>query len=65
MASVGASPDATALVGDSVVDWRTAAAAATRVVLARYGFGFEGFPSDSLDADAWVVDTPTEMLAYL
>ena len=65
MASVGASPDATALVGDSVVDWRTAAAAATHVVLARYGFGFEGFPSDSLDADAWVVDRPVEMLAYL
>jgi phosphoglycolate phosphatase len=44
MASVGASPGATALVGDSVVDWRTAAAAATHVVMARYGFGFEGFP---------------------
>jgi phosphoglycolate phosphatase len=65
MASVGASPGATALVGDSVVDWRTAAAAATHVVMARYGFGFEGFPPDSLDADAWVVDRPVEMLSYL
>lgn len=65
MATVGAPPDVTVLVGDSVVDWRTAAAAATDVVLARYGFGFEGFPTDILDADSWVVDTPLEMLAYL
>jgi len=65
MTLVRASPDATVLVGDSVVDWRTAAAAATHVVLARYGFGFEGFPLDSLDADAWIVDKPLEALAYL
>ena len=32
MASAGVAPDATVLVGDSVVDWRTARAAATRVV---------------------------------
>ena len=65
MASAGVSADATVLVGDSVVDWRTAGAATTRVVLARYGFGWEGFPIEKLDADAWVVDSPAEMLAYL
>jgi phosphoglycolate phosphatase len=65
MASSGVSPGVTALVGDSVVDWRTAAAATTRVVLARYGFGWEGFPIDQLESDAWVVDSPAEMLMYL
>jgi phosphoglycolate phosphatase len=65
MASAGVSPEATVLVGDSVVDWRTAGAATTRVVLARYGFGWEGFPIEKLEADAWVVDSPAEMLAYL
>lgn len=65
MGSVGVPADATALVGDSVVDWRTAAAAGTRVVLARYGFGFEGFPVDRLEADAWIVDQPAEILTYL
>ena len=44
-------PPAALLVGDSVVDWRTARAAGTRVCLARYGFGFEGFPVGDLGAD--------------
>jgi phosphoglycolate phosphatase len=65
MASAAVAPEATVLVGDSVVDWRTAGAAATRVVLARYGFGWQGFPIEKLDADAWVVDSPAEMLTYL
>ena len=65
MASAGASPDATALVGDSVVDWRTASAADARVVLARYGFGWESVPTDRLGADAWVVDAPVDILKYL
>ncbi|MEO8260556.1 MAG: HAD-IA family hydrolase [Acidobacteriota bacterium] len=65
MTSAGVSADATAMVGDSVVDWRTAVAAATGVVLARYGFGFESFPLESLNAGARVVDAPLEMLTYL
>ena len=65
MALTGVAPEATAMVGDSVIDWSTAGAATTRVVLARYGFGWEGFPIDRLDADAWVVDSPAEILAYL
>jgi phosphoglycolate phosphatase len=65
IASAGAAADATVLVGDSVVDWRTASAAATKVCLARYGFGWEGFPIDQLGADAWVVDSPDEMRRYL
>jgi phosphoglycolate phosphatase len=65
MASAGAAADATVLVGDSVVDWRTACAAATRVCLARYGFGWEGFPIEQLGPDAWIVDSAEGMRRYL
>jgi phosphoglycolate phosphatase len=65
MALAGAAPDVTVLVGDSVVDWRTASAAETKVCLARYGFGWEGFPTDQLGADAWVVDSADGMRRYL
>jgi phosphoglycolate phosphatase len=65
MASVSAAADATVLVGDSVVDWRTASAAATRICLARYGFGWEGFPIEQLGPDAWVVDSADGMRRYL
>ena len=41
----------TMLVGDSVVDWRTSHAAGARACMARYGFGFESFPTDELVAD--------------
>jgi phosphoglycolate phosphatase len=65
MTSAGASADTTVLVGDSVVDWRTASAAATKVCLARYGFGWEGFPSEQILPETWVVDSPRELLRYL
>jgi phosphoglycolate phosphatase len=42
---VGVDPSDVLMVGDSVVDWQTARAAGTRVCLASYGFGFEGFPA--------------------
>ncbi len=51
----------TLLVGDSVIDWRTAQAASTAVCLAAYGFGFEGIPADVVRA-ACVIDTPLELL---
>jgi phosphoglycolate phosphatase len=51
------------LVGDSVIDWRTARAASTPFCLARYGFGFEGFPTGELTADDRVIDAPAELLA--
>jgi phosphoglycolate phosphatase len=65
MTTAGASPAVTVLVGDSVVDWRTAVAASTRVCLARYGFGWEGFPTEQLQPGAWVVDSPRELRRYL
>jgi len=57
-----ADPRSTLLVGDSIIDWRTARAASTPVCLARYGFGFEGFPEDSLTAADRVIDSPSELL---
>jgi phosphoglycolate phosphatase len=60
-----ATPGDTTMVGDSVIDWRTARAAGTHACLVRYGFGFEGFPVDDLDADDRVVDSPAALLTCL
>jgi len=65
MGSANASADGTVLVGDSVVDWRTANAASTKVCLARYGFGWEGFPIDQLQPETWVVDSAHDLRKYL
>ena len=54
---------ATLLVGDSIVDWRTARAAATPICLARYGFGYEGFPRDELATSDRLIDAPADLLA--
>lgn len=55
----------TCLVGDSVVDWKTARAAGAASCLCRYGFGFEGVPAAVLTGDQPVADTPVELLRYL
>lgn len=48
MARTGIEAASTILVGDSVIDWRTARAAGTSICVATYGFGFEGFPVELL-----------------
>jgi phosphoglycolate phosphatase len=53
----------TLLVGDSIVDWRAARNASTSVCLARYGFGFEGFPVDELGPGDRLIDAPVDLLA--
>jgi phosphoglycolate phosphatase len=63
--STEASPAATLMVGDSVIDWRTAHAASSRVCLARYGFGFEGFPVAELHADDRLIDAPSALLGVV
>jgi phosphoglycolate phosphatase len=50
------------LVGDSLIDWRTARDARSGICLARYGFGFEGFPVDRLGPNDRVIDRPGELL---
>jgi phosphoglycolate phosphatase len=62
---VGVEPINALMVGDSVIDWRTAHAAGTQVCLAGYGFGFEGFPVDDLQPDEPVIDSPAALLAIL
>jgi phosphoglycolate phosphatase len=52
----------TLLVGDSVIDWRTARAAPVSICLTRYGFGFDGFPLDQLSPADRLVDSPLELL---
>jgi phosphoglycolate phosphatase len=63
IAATGVEADAAILVGDSVIDWRTARHAATSICLARYGFGFEGFPVGELGGADRLVDAPAELLA--
>jgi phosphoglycolate phosphatase len=58
----GVATDATVLVGDSVIDWRTARAARASACLVRYGFGFEGFPLGELGMEDLVVSAPGELI---
>jgi beta-phosphoglucomutase-like phosphatase (HAD superfamily) len=62
---VGVEPRAAVLVGDSVIDWKTARAAGTQLCVARYGFGFDGFPLDELAPGDAVVDSPVELTTLL
>jgi phosphoglycolate phosphatase len=62
MRTVDVAPARTLLVGDSLIDWRTAHAAGCRIALARYGFGFDTFPGDRIGARDFVVDSPTGVL---
>jgi phosphoglycolate phosphatase len=55
--------ESTLLVGDSLIDWRTARAAATPVCLARYGFGYVGFPRHELGPADHLIDAPAALLA--
>ena len=64
-AVAGVPPGDVLLVGDSVIDWRTARAAGARACVARYGFGFEGFPVGDLGPDDQVVDEMPALLALL
>ena len=61
-ARAGASAADTVLVGDSVIDWRTARNAATKICLARYGFGFDGVPAGELGPETVVVDQPADLV---
>jgi phosphoglycolate phosphatase len=62
-ASADVPVESTLFVGDSVTDWRTARAALTPVCLARYGFGYEGFPAHEIGPTDRLIDTPADLLA--
>jgi phosphoglycolate phosphatase len=59
------SPADTVLIGDSWIDRETASRAGTGVCLARYGFGFAGFPLDRLDGTELAVDAPLQLVELL
>lgn len=61
----GAPPNDVLLVGDSIVDHRTARAASARICMAGYGFGFRDFPSHELAAADWVIDSPHALVTLL
>ena len=61
----GAEPTATLLIGDSLIDWRTARAAGTRVCLAEYGFGFVDFPIEFLTGVEGRIKSPSDLLTIL
>ncbi len=60
MVQASADPERTDMIGDSPVDLATARAAATRVCLARYGFGFR-ISRDDLRGDELFADEPAEL----
>lgn len=59
-ASAAADPALIVMVGDSAVDLATARAAATRLCLARYGFGYR-IADDAITPHDEVVDSPAEI----
>ena len=65
MAAAGATPAATLMVGDSVMDWRAAHAAEARSCVARYGFGFDGFPVKAIGPTDRIIDRPGDLLSML
>jgi len=62
-ARAGVRPDETMMIGDSIVDWRTARNAGTHICLARYGFGFREFPQAELRDGEHVIDRPIDLLS--
>ena len=61
-ATLGATAESTVMVGDSMIDLRTAHAAGTAVCLARYGFGFDSVPLDAVGPDDRSVGAPSELM---
>jgi len=65
MGMAGAVADETLLVGDSWIDFDTAASAGTRFCLARYGFGFEQRPHERRQRVELAVDRPSDLVALI
>jgi phosphoglycolate phosphatase len=61
-ADAGVAVARTLLVGDSVIDWQTARSAGAHVCIARYGFGFAGFPTEHLTPQDLVIDAPSGLV---
>jgi phosphoglycolate phosphatase len=65
MKTAGAGAASTLMVGDSIVDLRTAHEAGVRACVARYGFGQVTFDEAELRGDEYFIDDPRQLLALL
>ncbi len=65
VAHAGSTVEQTLMIGDSVIDFRTARHAGTRACLVRYGFGLHGLQPDELRPADLVIEHPLELLARL
>jgi phosphoglycolate phosphatase len=52
----------TLLVGDSLVDLKTASAGGSAICLAKYGFGFETVRAAGSASTEWTIDAPLDLL---
>ncbi|HUR33648.1 MAG TPA: HAD family hydrolase [Vicinamibacterales bacterium] len=55
----------TLMIGDSIVDVRTARGAGALACVARYGFGFQDFIMEELETRDLVIDSPLDLLNFL
>jgi phosphoglycolate phosphatase len=65
MHQASAGPGDTVLIGDSVVDLRTARSAGVRLCLARYGFGYADVPVAELRGEDALVDAAADIAGVL
>lgn len=61
----GTRAEESVLIGDSLIDFDTAAAAGAHICLARYGFGYTGFPREPLTGRELFIDRPEELIAVV
>ena len=61
----GARASTTVMVGDTRIDFETAANAGTRMCLTRYGFGYEQFDTTRLTGSEALVDAPSDLPAAI
>ena len=55
----------TLLVGDSVIDSKTARAAPAKLCIARYGFGAESFSVGDVHPEDYLINRPSELISIL
>jgi phosphoglycolate phosphatase len=65
MAQAATLPLQSMMVGDSLIDFRTAKIAGAHACLARYGYGFHTFPLEQLTPADSVIDHPLDLLLSL
>jgi len=63
--AAGLEPRRVLMVGDSLVDLRTARAAGAAACVARYGFGQVAFDPGELRGDEWFIDRPDDFRSVL